>query len=388
MLKRRLLAPGPTPVPEEGLLRQAQPIYHHRTPRFRKLLAEVLDLLNYVYRTENDTLLFVSAGTGGMEAAVTNLLAPQDAALVVEGGKFGERWRELCQAYQRPLVTLEVEWGRSVTPGALAAALAEHPEVTAVFTQFCETSTGALTDIAAISPVVHEAGALLVVDGISAVGAVEFRSDDWAVDLLVVGSQKALMAPPGLATVTVSAEAWQRIEANPVRGYYFDLVRNRKVLETYDPVFTPAITLLEALAVGLRALKAEGIERVWERHRALADGVRAGVRAMRLELFAERPSDSLTAISLPETVDGNEVVKMLREEEGITIAGGQAKLKGKICRIAHMGYMDGYDCLVALAALERVLRRLGVEVPTGAGVTAALEVYEARAEVVQTTEGG
>ena len=388
MLKRRLLAPGPTPVPEEGLLRQAQPIYHHRTPRFRKLLAEVLDLLNYVYRTENDTLLFVSAGTGGMEAAVTNLLAPQDAALVVEGGKFGERWRELCQAYQRPLVTLEVEWGRSVTPEALAAALAEHPEVTAVFTQFCETSTGALTDIAAISPVVHEAGALLVVDGISAVGAVEFRTDDWAVDLLVVGSQKALMAPPGLATVTVSAEAWQRIEANPVRGYYFDLVRNRKVLETYDPVFTPAITLLEALAVGLRALKAEGIERVWERHRALADGVRAGVRAMRLELFAERPSDSLTAISLPETVDGNEVVKMLREEEGITIAGGQAKLKGKICRIAHMGYMDGYDCLVALAALERVLRRLGVEVPTGAGVTAALEVYEARAEVVQTTEGG
>lgn len=377
MLKRRLLAPGPTPVPEEALLRQAQPIYHHRTPRFRKLLAEVLDLLNYVYRTENDTLVFVSAGTGGMEAAVANLLAPQDTALVVEGGKFGERWRELCQAYQRPVVTLDVEWGRSVTPEALAAALAKHPEVKVVFTQFCETSTAALTDIAAISTVVHEAEALLVVDGISAVGAVEFRTDEWGVDVLVVAGQKALMTPPGLATVTVSAEAWKRIEANPARGYYFDLVRNRKVLETHDPVFTPAITLLEALAVGLRALKAEGIERVWERHGALAEGVRAGVRAMGLELFAERPSDSLTAVSLPETVDGTQLVTMLREEEGITIAGGQGRLKGKICRIAHMGYMDAYDCLVALAALERVLRRLGVEVPTGVGVTAALEVYEA-----------
>jgi len=260
----------------------------------------------------------------------------------------------------------------------LSAVLREHPEVKVVFTTFCETSTGVLNDVAAISPVVHEAGALLVVDGISAVGGVEFRTDEWGVDVLVVGSQKALMTPPGLATVTVSTEAWERIEANPARGYYFDLVRNRKSLEKYDPVFTPAITLVEALAVGLRRLKAEGIERVWERHRLLGRGVRAGVRAMGLELFARRPSDSLTAIRLPATVDGNEVVNMLRDEEGVTIAGGQAKLKGKICRVAHMGYLDIYDCLIALAALERVLRRLGVEVQTGAGVTAALEAFEAQ----------
>jgi len=385
MLKRRLLAPGPTPVPEEGLLRQAQPMYHHRTRAFRELFAEVLGLLKYVYRTKNDTVLFVSAGTGGMEAAVTNLLAPHDAALVVRGGKFGERFAEICQACQRPVVPLDVEWGEAVRPDALAAALKEHPEVKAVFTTFCETSTGVLNDIAAISPVVHQTDALLVVDGISAVGGVEFRTDEWGVDVLVVGSQKALMTPPGLATVTVSTEAWKRIEANPARGYYFDLVRNRKSLEKYDPVFTPAITLVEALAVGLRRLKAEGIERVWERHRVLARGVRAGVQAMGLELFARRPSDSLTAVRLPVEVDGSEVVEMLREEEGITIAGGQAKLKGKICRVAHMGYMDAYDCLIALAALERVLRRLGVEVETGAGVTAALETYEAQAEAVKGT---
>jgi len=225
-----------------------------------------------------------------------------------------------------------------------------------------------------------------VVDGISAVGGVEFRTDEWDVDVLVVGSQKALMAPPGLTTVTVSARAWERVEANPARGYYFDLVRNRKSLAKHDPVFTPAITLIEALAVGLRRLKAEGIERVWSRHRILARGVRAGVRAMGLELFARRPSDSLTAIRLPETVDGNQVVTMLREEEGVTIAGGQAKLKGKICRIAHMGYIDAYDCLVALAALERVLRRVGVDVEIGAGVTAALSEYEAFAEGVGGAE--
>lgn len=382
MVKQRLLAPGPTPVPEEALLRAAQPIYHHRTPRFRELFAEVLELLKYVYRTRSDTLLLVSAGTGGMEAAVVNLLGPEETALVVEGGKFGERWAEICRAYGRPLVGLEVPWGEPVSPQALAQALQEHPEVKVVFTQFCETSTAVLNDIAALSPVVHEAGALLVVDGISAVGAAEFRTDEWEVDVLVVGSQKALMTPPGLATVTVSERAWKRIEANPQRGYYFDLLRNRKALSTHDPVFTPAITLVETLAVGLRRLRAEGMERVWSRHRALARGVRAGVLAMGLKLFASRPSDSLTAITLPEGVDGTALVKKLREEEGITIGGGQAKLKGKICRIAHMGYLDAYDCLVALAALERVLVRMGVEVPLGAGVTAALEVYRGEAEVL------
>lgn len=370
-------------MPEEALLRMAEPMYHHRTPRFRELFAEVLELLKYVYQTRNDTLLLLASGTGGMEAAVVNTLGAGETALVVEGGKFGERWTEICRAYGHPVVRLEVRWGEPVRPEAVAEALKEHPEVRAVFTQFCETSTGVLNDIAALSPVVHEAGALLVVDGISAVGAVEFRTDDWDVDVLVVGSQKALMAPPGLATVTVSERAWERIEANPRRGYYFDLVRNRKALSTHDPVFTPAVTLVEALAVGLRRLRAEGMERVWARHRALARGVRAGVEAMGLRLFSERPSDSLTAVTLPEGVDGTALVKKLRDEEGIIIAGGQGKLKGKICRIAHMGYIDSYDCLTALAALERVLVRMGVEVPAGAGVAAAAKVYREEAEVLQ-----
>lgn len=375
MLKRRLLAPGPTPVPEEGLLRQAQPMYHHRTPEFRALLTEVMELLRYVYQTKNESVIFVSAGTGAMEASVVNLLTPRDTALVVRGGKFGERWSELCEAYGRPVVNLDVPWGEAVTPEGLSRALQAHPEVKAVFTQLCETSTGVLTDIAALSPVVHQAGALLVVDGISAVGAVEFRMDDWGVDALVVGSQKALMAPPGLATATLSPAAWERVKANPSRGYYFDLVLNQKGLAAYDPAFTPAITLFEALRVGLRLLRAEGMEQVWARHRVTAEGVRVGVRAMGLKIYPRQPSDSLTAITLPEGVDGDKVVKMLRDEEGFIIAGGQGKLKGKLCRIAHMGYIDSYDCLVALAALERVLRRVGVKVPAGAAVAATLDYY-------------
>jgi aspartate aminotransferase-like enzyme len=375
MLKRRLLAPGPTPVPEEGLLRQAQPMYHHRTPEFRALLTEVMELLKYVYQTKNDSVIFVSAGTGAMEASVVNVLAPQDTALVVRGGKFGERWTELCEAYGRPVVNLDIPWSEAVSPDALSRALKAHPEVKAVYTQLCETSTGVLTDVAALSPAVHQAGALLVVDGISAVGAVEFRMDDWGVDALVVGSQKALMAPPGLATATLSSAAWERVKANPSRGYYFDLLYNQKGLAAYDPAFTPAITLFEALRVGLRLLRTEGMEQVWARHRVMAEGVRAGVRAMGLAIYPKRPSDSLTAITLPEGVDGDKVVKMLRDEEGFIIAGGQGKLKGKLCRIAHMGYIDSYDCLVALAALERVLRRLGVKLPASAGVAAASDYY-------------
>ena len=375
MLKRRLLAPGPTPVPEEGLLRQAQPMYHHRTPEFRALLTEVMELLKCVYQTTNESVIFVSAGTGAMEASVVNLLAPGDTALVVRGGKFGERWTELCEAYGRPVVNLDVAWGEAVSPEELSRTLKAHPEVKAVYTQLCETSTGVLNDIAALSPIVHQAGALLVVDGISGVGAVEFRMDDWGVDALVVASQKALMAPPGLATATLSPSAWERVKANPSRGYYFDLVYNQKGLAVYDPAFTPAITLFEALRVGLRLLRAEGMEQVWARHRVMAEGVRAGVRAMGLALYPKRPSDSLTAITLPEGVDGDKVVKMLRDEEGFIIAGGQGKLKGKLCRIAHMGYIDSYDCLVALAALERVLRRLGVKVIAGAGVAAASDYY-------------
>jgi aspartate aminotransferase-like enzyme len=350
-------------------------MYHHRTKRFRTLCAEVLQMLKVVYRTENDSILFVSSGTGGMEASVVSLLTRSDSALVIRGGKFGERWTDICQAYGRPAVNLDVTWGEPADPRQVAQALKEHPEVKAVFTQFCETSTAVEMDIPALSSVVHDAGALLVVDGISAVGGAEFRTDEWGVDVLVVGSQKALMAPPGLATVTVSPAAWEAIEANPDRGYYFDLARNAKALQKFDPAFTPAVGLLEALAVGLRRLSAEGMEHVWRRHHVLAEGVRAGVQAMGLELYSKRPSDALTALALPEGVDGIKVVDMLREDEGLTIAGGQGKLKGHICRIAHMGYIDDYDCLVALAALERVLIRLGVTVPRGAAMAAAAEVY-------------
>ena len=374
MQKERLLTPGPTMVPEEVLLELARPMVHHRTPGFRKILAEVVEGLQYVFQTKSDVLVLASSGTGGMEAAVANLLSPGDKALVVRGGKFGERWAEMCETFGISPVCIDVEWGEAVAPERIQEALEEHPDIGAVFTTLCETSTGVATDIKTIGEIVRERPACLVVDAISGIGAMECRMDDWGVDVLVAGSQKALMCPPGLAFVTVSKKAWARIEGRKPAAYYFDLKKARASLTKGDTPFTPAIVLVRGLSKALQLIRAEGIEHVWQRHAVLADAVRTATSALGLELLAKRPANALTAVCAPPGTDPGDIISGMLKL-GVRVAGGQEKLKGKILRIAHMGYVDELDIVACISALELTLAKFGLDVESGAGVQAAEEVF-------------
>jgi len=374
MKKRRLMTPGPTEVPPDVLLEMARPVFHHRTDEYKQLFKETTELLQYVFRTANDVITLASSGTGAIEAAVTNLLAAGDKALVARGGKFGDRPGEICEQHGVEVVPIDLEWGDSVTAEAVKEHLERQPDIAAVFTTLCETSTGAETDIQALGRVTKDYAAVLVVDGISSVGAVEMPADDWGVDVLLGASQKALMVPPGLAFLSVSEKAWKKIETTAPPAYYFDLLKARKKLQDSDTPYTPGITLVRGLRVALGMIKGEGIENVWQRHRRMAEACRAGVQAMGLEILPRRPSAALTVVKVPDDLDGAEIPKLLESRYGIKIAGGQEKLKGKIFRIAHMGYMDQMDVVAVLSALEMVLNDLGFKVEPGAGVAAAEKV--------------
>lgn len=377
-MKERLLTPGPAEVPPETLLELAKPVFHHRTAEFREILAAVIDDLKYIFQTESEVFVLTSSGTGAMEAAAINLVAPGQKALCVRGGKFGERWGELCERFGAEVIAIDPAWGDPADPADIAAALEANPDVAAVFTTLTETSTAVVTDIEAIGRIVAKTDACLVVDGISAVGAVPMKADEWGVDMLVVGSQKALLLPPGLAFLSVSAKAWKRVEAVPRRAFYFDLITAREAQQTKgDTPYTSANTLVAALRKSLQRLREEGIESVWARHATLAEAVRAAAKALGLKLLASAPANSVTAIFMPDGIDAEEVRAKLRKEFGIVVAGGQEQLKGRVIRIGHIGYIDGLDTLGAIAALEMVLTRLGADVPLGAGVTAAQKVLMA-----------
>ena len=373
-MKERLMTPGPVEVPPETLLELAKPVFHHRTKEFRAILMAVTEGLKEVFQTKSDVFIFTSSGTGAMEASVSNLLAPGDKALCVRGGKFGERWSELAERFGARTINLDVEWGRAVEPAAVEAALAKDPDIAAVYTTLCETSTGVVTDVEAIGKIVAKTNACLVVDGISGVGAMPMKTDEWGVDMLVVGSQKALLLPPGLAFLSVSKKAWARVEKAPRRAYYFDLIAARAALADEDTPYTPANTLVAALKKSLELLRKEGVEAIWARHARIARATRAAVQAMGLRVYASAPADALTAAVLPDGVDAEAVRGLLRKKYGVAVAGGQEKLKGKIIRIGHLGYLDTLDTLGAIAALELVLAEMGVKVPLGAGVAAAQRV--------------
>lgn len=373
-MKERLMTPGPAEVPPETLLELARPVFHHRTKEFRATLMAVITGLKEVFQTKNDVLVFTSSGTGAMEAAVSNLLAPGDKALCVRGGKFGERWGELAERFGARVINLDVEWGQAVEPTAIEAALRREPDIAAVYTTHCETSTGVATDVEAIGAIVAKTRACLVVDGISSVGAMPMRTDAWGVDMLAVGSQKALLLPPGLAFLAVSPKAWARVEKAPRRAYYFDLMAARKALADEDTPYTPANTLVAALAKSLELIRKEGIEAVWARHARAARATRAAVEALGLRVYATRPADALTAVVLPEGIDAEKARGLMRKKYGVNVAGGQEKLKGKIIRIGHLGYLDTLDTLGAIAALELVLAEMGAKVALGAGVAAAQRV--------------
>ena len=373
--KRYLMTPGPTPVPPEVLAAMSEPVVHHRSPDFRVVFERCLGRLREVYRTNGDVLMFTASGTAAMESAVVNLLGPGDAATVVSAGYFGERWQALARAYGADVDIVEYEWGEVPSPDDLAARLAERP-AKAVFLTHSETSTGVVADVRSLAAAAKEAGALVVVDAVSSLGAVPLETDAWGIDVVCSGSQKALMTPPGLAFVAVSAEAKAARSSSP--RFYLDWERTRRAQDKLDSPYTPAVSIVAGLDVALGLLLEEGLEGAFERHARLGRACRAGARAMGLDLFSPDDDTSavVTAIRAPEGVDSGDVVLALRDRHGITIANGQGTLKGHIFRIGHIGWFDVFDITTALAAVELSLAELGAEVERGVATARALEVYE------------
>jgi aspartate aminotransferase-like enzyme len=374
-MKKRLMTPGPTPVPEETLLELAQPVFYHRTAEFREILADVLQDLQYVFQTRNPVIPLTSSGTGGLEAAIANCIPPGKKAICLIAGKFGERWRSLCQAFGVEPVCITVPYGQAVQPEQLARALSEHPDAAAVCSTLSETSTGVAHDIQAFSRLVSPTQALHLVDAISALAVVECRTDDWNIDVCITGSQKALMMPPGLAFVSVSDKAWRAIDGNNQRRtFYFDLKKAREKLSTPDTPFTPAHTLIRALRVSLKKIRAMGMETIWANASRIAAAARAGFKAMGLDTFAARPATGLTTVKMPQGIDSTELLSRLEKKYGFKLANGQDQLKGKILRLAHMGYLDQFDVLGALAGVELVLLEMGHKLEPGCGLAAAQKV--------------
>jgi serine---pyruvate transaminase len=378
-VKQYLMTPGPTPIPPAVSQVMADPMLYHRAPAFIEVYARALERLRPVFGTDGDVLVFSSSGTGPMDSAVANMVRPGDAALVASCGKFGERWDELCRAYGAETHHFQAEWGTRIEPGDLDVQLRAHPEVKVVFTTLSETSTGVVNDVQALAEVVHAHDALIVIDAISAAGAVPVRQDDWNLDVVVAGSQKALMSPPGLGLASANEAALAHAGDRPGGRYYFDWHRTLKGQRAAKPdsPFTPAVSLIRALDVALGLIEEEGLEQVFERHRLLGGATRAAARGMGLELYGPEDENAnvCTALTLPEDVDGGKVPGLMRDRHGITIAGGQGKLKGQICRIAHCGYFGKFDIIMAVAGLEMTLRELGHDVELGAGVAAAQQVF-------------
>jgi aspartate aminotransferase-like enzyme len=375
MQKKHLLAPGPTPVPPEALLAMAMPIIHHRAPDFLPILDSAKKGLQWLYQTKNDVLILCSTGTGGMDGAVSNFLSPGDDVLVVNGGKFGERWTKICQAYGMKVEELIVEWGYAVKAEQVEASLKKNPKIKAVFIQANETSTGVYHDVKSVGAVVRKTDALFVVDAISALVAHDIKADEWGIDVMIGGSQKGVMLPPGLAFVSASDKAWKMADTARTPKFYFNFKKERENLAKNQTNFTSAVTLIIGLNASIKMLQDEGLEKVFARHDRLARATRAGAAALGLKLFPkESPSNALTAIEAPAGVDGQAIYKDLRVKYGITGAGGQDKLKGRIFRIAHLGYADTFDVITAIAGIEMVLKGLGHPVKLGTGVGAAQEI--------------
>ena len=370
------MAPGPTPVPPEVLAAGAQPVLHHRGPDFRAVMLRTLGRLQEVCRTKNDVLLFTASGSAAFESAVVNLLSPGERVLAVMAGEFGERWAALARAYGADVHELRYAWGETPRAEDVRIRLDES-DAKAVFVVHSETSTGVVSDVQALAQAAHDAGALVVVDAVSSLGAVPLETDAWDLDVVVAGSQKALMTPPGLSLVTVSQAAWDRSRSAAMPRFYFDWERMRVSLESGSTPFTPAVTLVASLDVALGLLLEEGLEVAFARHAALGRACREGAKAMGLELFSpdEERSAIVTAILTPPGVDARELVLALRVRFGITVAGGHGELSSKMFRIGHIGYYDVLDITTVLAAVEALLVEGGADIERGAAVARALEAY-------------
>ncbi len=359
MRKTYILTPGPTPLPDFVRLALARPILHHRTSEFQEILAKAEEGLKYIFQTEQPVFILAGSGTSAMECAVANLVSPGEEVIVVEGGKFGERWREIADSYGAKVHSLEIEWGRAVRPEEIERALAEHPSAKAVFITHCETSTGVDTDVEAIAKITRKKDCLLVVDAISSMGVSPLKMDEWGVDVVVSGSQKGLMLPPGLAFIALSERSWEWVEKARSPRYYLDLRKYRKVIEKPDTPYTPAVSLIVALAEVVDYYRTQGIENLWARYKKLAEATRKAFQEMGLELFSKDPSNGVTAVKSPEGIDSGKLIKTLRQKYAVSVAGGQAKLKGKIFRVAHMGWIDELDLVVGINCIGAVLDSMG-----------------------------
>lgn len=374
MIKQYLLTPGPTPIPNEVALAMSQTMVHHRTPQFNKVFEEARQGLKALFGTRGDVLMLASSGTGAMEAAVSNLFSQGDKVLVINGGKFGERWLNIANAFDLDPVEVKVEWGQAVKVAEVEKQLAQNPGIQGIMIQASETSTTVLHPVKEIANLTKN-GPLFLVDGVTAVGVLPVPLDEWGIDALVTGSQKALMLPPGLGFIALSERAWQKTKKAKLPRFYFDLNLERKNQAKGSGAFTPAVSLIFGLHASLEMMAREGFERVYARHARMARATRAAATAMGLKLLApDNPSPAATGIFLPDGLDADTVLDYLRDQMGVILAEGQDQLKGKAIRIAHVGYMGAFDVITAIAALEMALRKFGAEMPFGRGVSAAQEV--------------
>jgi len=363
-------------LPPEVLLKMAEPIMHHREPEFEKIYAEIREGLKDLFQTKNEVMIFTSSGTGAMEGAVSNLLSQKDKAIVVRGGKFGERWGEICKAYGIEFIPIDVEWGKAVDPKRIKELLESDPSIRAVYTQASETSTGVRHPIQAIADLVKKyEDKVIVVDAITGIGVFNIPTDAWGLDVVISGSQKALMLPPGLSFATLSDKAWKLAEKSTLPKYYFDFKKELKNTKKNQSSYTPAISLYVGLREALRMIRKEGLEAVFHRHEKLAEATRRAVKALGLELYApDSPSDAVTAVKIPGGIDGEKLKDLFFEKFGITVAEGQDRAKGKIIRIAHLGYYERLDMVMVISALEMLLKEMGYSFELGTGVKAAEEI--------------
>ncbi len=372
MIKNYLMTPGPTPIPEDILLSMAKPIIHHRTKDFKNMFAETISLSKKVFQTTNDIVLFSSSGTGAMEASVSNILDAKDSAIFINAGKFGERWGQIIKAFDANPIEIKYEYGDYAKPDDIKKELDKNPNIKAVFMQASETSTGVYHPIDEIGKMIKEnyPEVIFVVDGITAIGAIDVKTDDFGIDIMITGSQKALMLPPGLSLLSVSEKAKKTIKNNKNRRYYFDILGE---LNADAGHFTPAITIIEGLNLSLKRILNEGLENVFKRHALLALSVQEAAKAINLELFAKRPANSLTAIKSPNNINSGDIINLMKSY-GVSVSNGQGSMKGKIIRIAHLGYFDKPDMLMTISALEMALKKLDANSNFSGGIKKAMEI--------------
>ena len=376
IIKKRLLTPGPTPIPEEVSAISSLPLIHHRSPKFSKIFMEVVEGLKNIFRTTQDVFILLSSGTGAMEAAVVNLLSPGDKIITINAGKFGARWGQIGTSYGIKVKEIFLEWGEYYTKEQLAAELDENPDTVAVFATLNETSTGTIYDIQGYGSIVSQTDAVLVVDGISGVGAMPCPMDEWNIDVLIAASQKFFMTPPGLAYISFSSKAWSKVERSSLPKYYFDANKAKASIGKKTSPFTPGISLLMQQRKAIDLIESYGLEELYTHHRILGDSVRAGLKAAGLELLSKNPGNILTAVNIPPCIDGNKFIRSMQQKYRVYISGAQEPHKGEFFRIAHLGYIDGFDILIVLCAMEMAFSELGYNIKSGSSVAAAQNILK------------